>query len=128
MNGLGLTDATKRVADHARSLVQLELRLAMTEVKRKLVALGAGIGLTLFGALVGLFALAFLLAGAAAALTLVLSTWAALLVLGGGLFLFSGLVATVGVGLLRRGAKPLPEQAIEEAQMTRETLQDGQGD
>ena len=122
---MGLSDATKRVADHARSLVQLELRLAITEIKRKLIALGAGIGLTLGAAMFGLFALAFLLAGGTAALTLVLPVWAALLVVGGGLFLVSGLLAGVGVGLLRKGAKPIPEQAIEEAQMTRETLQDG---
>ena len=122
---MGLSDATKRVADHARSLVQLELRLAVTEMKRKAVALGAGIGLTLTAALFGLFGLMFGLAAGAAALTLVLSVWLALLVICGGLMLVAGLLAAIGVGLLRKGAKPVPEQAIEEAQLTREALQDG---
>jgi hypothetical protein len=122
---MGLSDATKRVADHARSIVQLELRLAVTEMKRKAVALAGGIGLTLTAGLFGLFGLMFGLAAGAAALTLVLSVWLALLVICGGLFLIAGLLAAVGVGLLRKGAKPVPEQAIEEAQLTREVLQDG---
>ncbi|MGH3008192.1 MAG: phage holin family protein [Gaiellaceae bacterium] len=122
---MGLSDATKRVADHARSLVQLELRLAATEIKRKLIALGAGIGLTLAAATFGLLALVFGLAAGTAALALVLPAWAALLVMFGGLFLCAGLLGGIGIALLRKGAKPIPEQAIEEAQMTRETLQDG---
>jgi hypothetical protein len=123
---MGLSDATKRVADHARSLVQLEVQLAMTELKRKAVAFGAGIGLTLTAALIGLFALAFALAAGAAALTLVLSVWLSLLIFAGGLFLVTGLLLAIGIGLLRKGAKPVPEQAIAEAQLTREALQDGQ--
>ncbi|HLX32176.1 MAG TPA: phage holin family protein [Gaiellaceae bacterium] len=123
----GLTDATKRVADHARSIVQLELRLATAEVKRKLVALGAGIGLTVAAGVIGFFGLVFGLAAGAAALTLVLSVWLALLAICGGLLLFAGLLAMIGIRLLRRGAKPVPEQAIEEAQLTREALQDGDG-
>lgn len=122
---MGLSGATKRVADHARSIVQLEVRLAVAEMKRKAIALGAGIGVTLTAALFGLFGLMFGLAAAAAALTLVLSVWLALLVLCGGLMLFAGLLAVIGLGLLRKGAKPVPEQAIEEAQLTREALQDG---
>ena len=45
MNGIGLSGATKRVADHARSFVRLELQLAAAELKRKAAALGIGIGL-----------------------------------------------------------------------------------
>lgn len=122
---MGLSDATKRVADHARSLVQLEVQLAVAEMKRKALALGAGIGLTLTAALIGLFALAFALAAGAAALTLVLSVWLALLAIAGGLLLFTGVLLAIGVGLLRKGSKPVPAQAIEEAQLTREMLRDG---
>ena len=35
MNGFGLADATQRVAEHARSLVELEVQLATAELKRK---------------------------------------------------------------------------------------------
>ncbi|HUZ15488.1 MAG TPA: phage holin family protein [Gaiellaceae bacterium] len=118
-----LADAARRVAEHARSLVQLEVQLAVTEMKRKATALGIGIGLAV-GALmfIGL-AVLFGLAAAAVGLTYVLSVWASLLVMCGALFLMALVLAGVGVALLRRGSKPLPEQAIEEARLTREELQ-----
>ena len=122
---MGLSDATKRVADHARSLVRLELRLAATEVKRKLAALGVGIALTIVAALLGVVALVFGLAAAAAGIATVLSVWLTLLVMFGGILVLALLVGGVGVMLLRRGAKPVPEQAIEEAQLTSEALRNG---
>lgn len=125
MNGMGLSDATRRVADHARSLVQLELQLAITEIKRKAIALGLGIGLALGGAIFGLLAVMFGLGAAAAAIAIVLPVWLALLIMFGGLLLLSGMLGVIGLGLLRKGAPPVPEQAIEEAQLTREALQDG---
>jgi hypothetical protein len=64
MNGVGLSGATKRVADHARSFVRLELQLAVAEMKKRVV-------------------------------------------------------------LLKKGAKPVPEQAIEEARLTTEAIRDG---
>src|SRR6185437_5091251 len=111
----GLADATRRVAEPARSLVQLEVQLAMTEMKRKIAALGIGIGLALGALLFTGLAFLFALAAAAAGLTNVLSVWAALLVMCGALLLVALSLAAVGVTLLRRGSKPLPEQAIEEA-------------
>ncbi len=125
MNGLGLTGATRRVADHARSLVQLELQLAAAELKRKLVALGAGIGLTLTAALLGFFALALGLAAGVAAIALALPVWLSLLVMFGGLLLLTAILGGIGAALLRRGAKPVPEQAIEEARLTTEALRNG---
>jgi len=119
-----LADAARRVAEHARALVQLEMQLAMTEMKRKVAALGMGIGLAigalLFMGLAGLFALA----AATAGLTHVLPVWAALLVMCGALFLMALVLAGAGVALMRRGSKPIPEQAIAEARLTREELQD----
>ena len=126
MNGIGLSGATKRVADHARSFVRLELQLAAAEVKRKLVALAAGIGLTALAALLALSALGFGLAAATAGIATALPVWLSLLVMFGGLLLFAAILGGVGVALLRRGAKPVPEQAIEEAQLTTEALRNGQ--
>ena len=121
----GLADATRRVAEHARSLVQLEVQLAMTEMKRKIAALGIGIGLAVGALLFMGLAVLFALAAATAGLTHVLSVWASLLVMCGALFLCGLVLAGVGVALLRR-AKPVPEQAIAEARLTREELQDDQ--
>ena len=125
MSGLGLSGATKRVADHARSFVQLELQLATAELKRKVAALGVGIGLAGGAAIFALLALCFGLAAAAAGIATAVPVWAALLIMGGALFLLAGILGGVGVVLLRKDAKPVPEQAVQEAQLTTEALRDG---
>jgi hypothetical protein len=121
----GLGGAAKAVADRARSIVRLELQLAATELKRKVAALGIGIGMLVGAALFGFFALAFALATVAAAIATVLSTWLALLIVTGGLFLLVGALATLGIGALRKGAPPVPEQAIAEAKLTAEAVKNG---
>ena len=125
MNGLGLSGATKRVADHARSIVQLEIQLATAELKKKAAALGAGIGLTAGGALFAFLALCFGLAAAAAGIATTLPVWASLLIVMGGLILIAAILALIGITLLRKGAKPVPEQAVEEAQLTAEAIRNG---
>ena len=119
-----LAEAVQRVAESARSLVQLELQLALAEVKRKLAELGIGIGLAV-GALL-FFGLAVIwgLAAATAVLTSVLPVWAALLAMCLTLFFFAFVLATIGVAFLRRGSNVLPEEAIAEAQITRDELQE----
>ena len=121
----GLSTAARRVSEHARSIVQLELRLAAAEVKRKAIALAAGIGLTVTAALLGLFALVFGLAAATAGIATALPVWTALLVMFGGLILGAGVLGGIGAGLLRKGSKPVPEKAIEEARLTTEALKNG---
>lgn len=123
----GLSDAARRVSEHARSIVQLELRLAAAEVKRKVVALAAGIGLVVTAAVLGLLALGFGVAAAAAGIATALPVWLALLVMFGGLLLLAGLLGAIGAGLLRKGAKPVPATAIEEARLTTEALRNGHG-
>jgi hypothetical protein len=125
VNGLGLSGATKRVADHARSIVQLEIQLAATELKRKVAALAIGIGLGAGAALFGLLAILFGLAAATAGIATALPVWLALLVMFGGLLLLAGMLGAVGAALLRKGSKPVPEQAIAEAQITTEALRNG---
>jgi membrane protein implicated in regulation of membrane protease activity len=127
MNGtLSLSGAARRVADHARSLVRLELELAAAEVKHKLATLAAGIGLGLAAALLGFFAVAFALAAAAAGISTTLPVWEALLIMFGGLVVLAGILAASGVALLRRGSPPVPEQALEEAKLVTEALRNGQ--
>jgi len=126
VNGLGLSGATKRVADHARSFVRLELQLAAAELKRKVAALGLGIALLATAAVFGLIALAFGLAAATAGIAVALPVWLALLIMFGGLFLIAGVLGAVGLVMLKKGSKPVPEQAIEEAQLTTEAIRNGQ--
>jgi Putative Actinobacterial Holin-X, holin superfamily III len=121
----GLGGAAKIVADRASSIVKLELRLAAAELRQKVVALGLGIGLLIGSAVFGLFAVGFALATAAAALALAVSTWLALLIVAGGLFILAGLLVMLGIGRLRKGTPPIPEQAIAEAKLTTEALRNG---
>ena len=90
-----------------------------------MAALGLGIGLLAGAAVVGVFAIGFAFATVAAALATFLSTWLALLVVTGGLFLLVGLLGAFGVAKLRKGTPPLPEQAIAEAKLTTEALKNG---
>jgi hypothetical protein len=125
VDGLGLSGATKRVADHARSLVRLELQLAAAEVKKRLAALGLGIALMAAAAVFALTAVAFGLAAATAGIATALPVWLSLLVMFGGLLLLAMILGGVGAALLKKGAKPVPEQAIEEARLTTEAIRNG---
>ncbi|HZT85508.1 MAG TPA: phage holin family protein [Gaiellaceae bacterium] len=124
MNGSGLSGATKRVADHARSIVRLELQLATSELKKRLAALGLGLGLAVAAALFALAALGFGLAAAAAGIATALPVWASLLIMFGGLLVLAGILGVAGLTLMKR-SKPVPEQAIEEARLTQEALRNG---
>ncbi len=118
----GLGAAVREVAERASSIVHLELELAALEVKRKVVALGLGIGFAIGAAFMLLFMVAFAYAAIAAALTLVLPTWAALLVVTGILLLQAGLLGALAVNRIKKGSPPVPEQAILEARLTTEAL------
>jgi hypothetical protein len=121
----GLGAAAKLVSERASSIVRLELALAASELKRKVAALGLGIALLVGAALFALYGLGFGLATVAAALANVVSTWLALLIVTGGLFVLAGLLGVLGLGRIRKGVPPAPEQAIEEAKLTTEALKNG---
>jgi hypothetical protein len=127
VNGVGLSAATRRVAEHARSLVRLELQLAAAEVKGKLATLGVGIGLAALAALLAFYAVGFGLAAAAAGIATALPVWQSLLIVVGGLLVLCAIVGAIGAVLLRRGSNPVPEQAIEEARLTTEALRHDNG-
>ena len=121
----GVGSAAKQVAEHASTLARLELELALLEVKRKVAALGIGIGMSIAAGIFGLFALGFGLAAGAAALALVLPMWAALLIVFGVLALFAVVLLLVGLDMIKKGAPPVPEQAIREAKLTTEVIRNG---
>jgi len=114
----GLGGAAKRVAEHASSLAKLEIELATLELKKKVVALGLGIGLGLGAGIFALFMLGFAFAAVAAAFATFLSTWLALLIVAGILFLLAGALGALALGSIKKGTPPVPEQAMMEAKMT----------
>ena|SRR5438105_13403668 len=123
----GLGSAAKQVAEHASSLARLEIELAKLELGRKVAALGLGIGLGVGAAVFALFAIGFLLAAAVAALATTTSTWLALLLVGTGLFLLTGLLGMLALASVKKGTPPVPEQAIREAKLTQTALKSDAG-
>jgi hypothetical protein len=118
----GVGPAVKDVAEHASTLARLELELAGLEVKRKVAALGIGLGLVLGAGVLALFALGFGLAAGAVALALVVSTWLALLMVFGALLVLAAILGLVGLSAMRSGTPPVPEQAVHEAKLTTEAI------
>jgi hypothetical protein len=118
----GVGAAVKQVAERTSSIVRLELELAALELKRKVVSLGLGIGFALGAAVMLVFMVAFVYAAIGAALSLVMPTWAALLVVAGILFLKVALLGLLALNRIKRGTPPVPEQAIREAKLTTEAL------
>jgi membrane-bound ClpP family serine protease len=118
----GLGAAAKSVAEHASSLVRLEIQLALLEIKTKLAALGLGIGMLVGAAILGLFLLAFVLATITALIALVLPVWAALLIMTGLMLGAVGTLGLLGLAAVKKGSPPVPEQAIQEAKLTTEAI------
>jgi len=123
----GVGAAAKQVAEHASALARLELELAGLELKKKVVSLGLGAGLLIGAAVFALFMLGFALAALAAGIATAIPTWAALLVVTGALGLLVGLLGVLGIGRLKKGTPPVPQQAIEEAKKTTEALRSSNG-
>ena len=118
----GLGAAITDVRERAKTLAGLEAELAALELKKKLAALGIGVGLFVGAALLALYGLLFLFATIAAALATFLDTWLALLIVTLFLFLVTAILVLVGRSRVREGTPPVPEQAIEEARLTSEAL------
>jgi Flp pilus assembly protein TadB len=121
MNG-GVGDAAKQVAEHASSIAKLEVELATYELKKKLAVFGIGIGFAVGAAVLALYMLGFALATIAAGLATFLDTWLALLIVTAGLGLVVIILAFLAYRRIKKGAPPLPEQAIEEAKLTTEAI------
>jgi len=118
----GIRASAQHVVAHVRALVQLERELARAEMQRKGATLGAGAGVSAAAGLLALYAVGFGLAALAAGLALVVDWWLALLIVF--LLLVVGVFVLVVVAraLFQRGTPLKPEQAIEEARLTKTML------
>jgi Putative Actinobacterial Holin-X, holin superfamily III len=117
-----LGQAAKQVAEHASTLARLEIELASMELKKKVAALGIG---AVFGAgalFFVFYAIGFAFATIAAALATFMPTWLALLLVTLLLLIGAGLLGLLAMRSFKRGAPPVPEQAIEEAKLTTAAL------
>lgn len=118
----GLGTSAKSVAEHASTLVRLEMELAALELKRKAAKLGVGIGLLLGAGLLVLYGIGFGFAAAAAGIATALPVWAALLIVTAIIFVLAAILGLLGANSVQKGTPPVPEQAIEEAKLTTEAL------
>jgi Flp pilus assembly protein TadB len=123
----GIRASVRRVVAHARSISQLQKELATVELKQKASSLGAGAGLGIAAAVMGFYATAFAFATIAAALALVVDWWLALLIVFGVLLLLTLILGLLAAKMMKKGTPLAPEQAIEEARLTRQALRSGHG-
>ena len=123
----GIRASATRVAAHLSALGRLQRELARTELEGKGGKAAGGGALAVAAGLLALYALGFGLACLTAALAIVLDLWLALLIV---FLLLVALVVGLGLGAraLFRSAAPLkPEQALEEARLTKELLRSFRG-
>ena len=103
------------VADGLRSLLRQEVELAKIEMKEAAAAKAKGVALMVAAGLMGLFALVFMAVAGAAALDLVLPTWAAYLIVGGVFVLLSLVLVLAARPALRAPATPeLTQRTLKE--------------
>jgi len=110
--GHSVGELVKQAAEQLSALVRQELRLAQTEMVEK--GRRASRGGSMFGAaaVLGLIGLMAFAAAAVAALSFVVSIWAAALIVGGALLAVAGILALVGRTQVGRAMPPTPVQTI----------------
>lgn len=118
----GIRESAGRIVSSLSTMARLERELARSELRRKGALVGAGAAAAIAAAVLALFAVGFGLAAVAAALALVLDWWLALLIVFALLLLAVLGLALAARSLVRSGTPLAPEQAIEEARLTRRAL------
>jgi hypothetical protein len=105
-------DLVRRASEQFSTLVRDEIQLARTEMTEKGKRAGMGAGMFGAAALFALYGVAALLAGAILGIARVLPAWAAALIIGGGLFLFAGMLALAGRMNLKRATPAAPRETM----------------
>jgi membrane protein implicated in regulation of membrane protease activity len=119
---LGLKAQARAVNRRMRSIAQLNLELAKLEAKQKATALGIAGGLGGGAVVLVLYGIGFSFSALAAGLAESLPLWASLLIVAGLIFLTAAILALLARRFAKKAMPPKPEQAIEEAQRTKELL------
>jgi Putative Actinobacterial Holin-X, holin superfamily III len=120
----GVGEAVHEVTERTKSLIRLEVELALVELRRKGATAGLGVGLLLTAALLGLYGIGFLFATAAAGLATALPVWLSILIVGAVLLALAGLTAALGISRLRSATPLMPEAAAREARLTADVIKE----
>jgi lysylphosphatidylglycerol synthetase-like protein (DUF2156 family) len=126
-----LAAAVQEVTERTSVLIREEIELAKAEISTKISRLAKGAAI---GAAAGVFvigALIYLLHGLAWLLWAVLpvgqsDVWIGYAIVGVLLVLLAILAAFIAYRLVKRGSPPMPQMAIEEAQLIRQTVTEAQ--
>lgn len=116
MQGPGERPFSEIVSDivgHAQEIIRGEIRLAKTEVKQEAGKAARASTLLIGGAVVGLFAISFLLWTVVYAIGLVLPMWASALVVGVVLGTIGSITLKVGIRRIRQ-VEPVPDKAVQQ--------------
>ena len=106
-------ELVKQLSEQVSMLVRDELKMARLELARKGKFAGFGIGLYGASGLVGLYAIACLLAAVIIAIAGEIRPWLAALIIGLALLVVSAVAAVMGRSRMRRATPPMPGQAVE---------------
>jgi uncharacterized membrane protein YqjE len=124
-----LGDIVGEVSEKATLLVREEIELAKAEVVEKVSSLIKGAVVGIAAGIFAVFALIYLLHGAAFIIWDALSEsgttiWLGYFIVGGGLLLLGGLAGFIAARAFKKGAPPTPQLAIEEAKRTKAEIEE----
>jgi len=121
-----LADLVVEVSENASTLVREEIELAKAEVSQKVTKILQGSAIGIAAGTFAFLALILILHGIAWLLGEELfdgNIWAGYFVTAGIFLLIAALAGFIAFRAVKSGAPPLPEQAIEEAKLTKEMLE-----
>ena len=121
-----LADLVVEVSENASTLVREEIELAKAEVSQKVTKLVRGSAVGIAAGTFAFLALILILHGIAWVLGEELfsgNIWAGYFVTAAIFLLLAALAGWIASRALKAGAPPVPEQAIEEAKLTKEMLE-----
>jgi uncharacterized membrane protein YqjE len=119
-----LGDVVTDVSTKASLLIREEIELAKTEIGEKVTALAKGSGVAMAAGVFAVFALIYFFEALAWFFNDVLKTvntspWIGFLIVFGILIALAAVAGWLGLRLIKKGAPPTPNMAIEEAKRTR---------
>jgi Putative Actinobacterial Holin-X, holin superfamily III len=121
-----LADLVVEVSENASTLVREEIELAKAEVSQKVAKIVRGSAVGIAAGTFAFLALILILHGIAWLLGEELfsgNIWAGYFVTAGIFLLIAALAGFIAFRALKAGSPPVPEQAIEEAKLTKEMLE-----
>jgi uncharacterized membrane protein YqjE len=113
-NQRSMRELIDKLSTDARELIRAEVSLARAELEEKARRLAAGGALVGAAAVLGLVALGALTATAIIALSNIVSTWLAALIVTVVAGVLAGILLVIGIKLLRRGVPPAPTESVDQ--------------